>query len=59
MTGEEMTKDDLINCLVSISEDCYWASGCSHEDALQGALEDANEDINGLIKRVQEELKDT
>jgi len=47
-----MTDEELIKRLALIAEDARSATGCSHEDALQGSLEDLITDIQDLIKDI-------
>ena len=50
-----MTKSDLLSIIKDIAEDCYYGSGCSHEDALQEALNEAHQQLQTLVKEIEKE----
>lgn len=50
-----MTRAELLRRLADIKDTAYWGSGCSHDDALQSALEEVEEELASLIVDVSED----
>lgn len=49
-----MTREEIIKEIDDIRDDVYWASGCSHEDALQDALKEAEQRLAKLLETLAE-----